>query len=127
MEPGGVARVLLVDDQPKNLLALEAVLGGMGLDLVRAHSGEEALRHVLDGDFAVILMDVQMPGMDGFETAELIRKRTRTRYRSSSFGIVANSPSDACRSSAVKPSGSRREAHIRERNASRSALLDFAL
>jgi signal transduction histidine kinase/DNA-binding response OmpR family regulator len=79
MEPG-ITRVLLVDDQPKNLLALEAVLGGMGLDLVRAQSGEEALREVLDGDFAVILMDVQMPGMDGFETAELIRQRDRSRH-----------------------------------------------
>ncbi|HWE37965.1 MAG TPA: response regulator [Isosphaeraceae bacterium] len=80
MELGGAARVLLVDDQPKNLLALEAILGGMGLDLVRARSGDEALRHVLDGDFAVILMDVQMPDMDGFETAELIRHRDRSSH-----------------------------------------------
>jgi CheY-like chemotaxis protein len=80
MEPGGAARVLLVDDQPENLLALEAILGGMGLDLVRARSGEEALRQVLDGDFAVILMDVQMPGMDGFEAAELIRHRDRSSH-----------------------------------------------
>ncbi|WP_240911550.1 hybrid sensor histidine kinase/response regulator [Paludisphaera soli] len=77
---GGATRVLLVDDLPKNLLALEAVLGGMGLDLARAGSGEEALRQVLDGDFAVILMDVQMPGMDGFEAAELIRRRDRSSH-----------------------------------------------
>ncbi len=73
------AAVLLVDDQPNNLLALEAILGGMGLDLVRARSGEEALMRVLDADYAVILMDVQMPQMDGFETASLIRERDRSK------------------------------------------------
>ena len=72
--------VLLVDDQPKNLIALGAILSGMGLNLVEARSGEEALRRVLDGDFAVILMDVQMPGMDGFETAALIRERDRSSH-----------------------------------------------
>jgi len=72
------ADVLLVDDQPSNLIALGAVLGELGLNLVEARSGEEALRRVLDGDFAVILMDVQMPGMDGFETAALIRERDRS-------------------------------------------------
>src|SRR5438309_11342575 len=72
--------VLLVDDQPNNLLALEAILGGMGMNLVRARSGEEALMRVLDTDFGVILMDVQMPGMDGFETAALIRERERSRH-----------------------------------------------
>jgi len=80
MESERKAAVLLVDDQPHNLLALEAILGGMGLDLVRARSGEEALMRVLDADFAVILMDVQMPGLDGFETATLIRERGRSEH-----------------------------------------------
>src|SRR5438874_10064835 len=73
------ARVLLVDDQAANLLALEAILGELGQDLVRAASGEEALRAMLDQDFAVVLLDVQMRGLDGFETARLIRGRERSR------------------------------------------------
>ena len=73
------ASVLLVDDRPENLLALEAVLAPLGHQLVRATSGEEALRHLLTRDFAVILLDVQMPGIDGFETAEQIKQRERTR------------------------------------------------
>jgi len=80
MESERKAAVLLVDDQPRNLLALEAILGGMEVDLVRAGSGEEALMRVLDGDFAVILMDVRMPGLDGFEAATLIRERDRSRH-----------------------------------------------
>ena len=80
MESERKVNILLVDDQPNNLLALEAILGGMGLNLVRARSGEEALMRVLDDDFAVILMDVQMPGMDGFETAALIRERDRSQH-----------------------------------------------
>jgi serine phosphatase RsbU (regulator of sigma subunit) len=72
--------ILLVDDQPANLLALEAVLTGPGRKLVKAQSGREALRCVLQDDFAVILMDVKMPEMDGFETAALIHQRNRSRY-----------------------------------------------
>jgi hypothetical protein len=79
MEPEPKVNVLLVDDHPENLLALEAILGGLGQHLVKAHSGQEALRCLLDQDFAVILLDVQMPGMDGFETATLIRNRPRSR------------------------------------------------
>jgi two-component system, sensor histidine kinase and response regulator len=75
-----VPRVLLVDDRPDNLLALRAVLEPLGLDLVEAASGEEALRQLLAGEFALIVLDVQMPGLDGFETARLIRGRERTRY-----------------------------------------------
>jgi len=71
--------ILLVDDQPKNLLALESILGGGGQTLVKAHSGRAALRHLLENEFAVILLDVQMPEMDGFETATLIRQRERSR------------------------------------------------
>ena len=72
--------ILLVDDRPENLLALEAILSPLGQRLVRANSGTDALKRVLSEDFAVILMDVQMPGMDGFETAEVIRSRERSRY-----------------------------------------------
>ncbi|HVL29006.1 MAG TPA: response regulator, partial [Acidimicrobiales bacterium] len=77
---GDAGRVLMVDDRPDNLLALEAVLEPLGAELVRAGSGEEALRHLLAADFAVIILDVQMPGMDGFETARLIKAREKTRY-----------------------------------------------
>ncbi len=80
MQPDTKVNILLVDDQPENLLALEAILGDLGENLVRANSGQEALRHLLNKDFAVILMDVQMPGMDGFETATLIRSRSRSRH-----------------------------------------------
>lgn len=72
--------VLLVDDRPENLIALEAVLHPLGQNLVSAASGEHALKCLLDQDFAVILLDVQMVGMDGFETAALIRQRERSRH-----------------------------------------------
>ncbi|MDB5101048.1 MAG: ATP-binding region ATPase domain protein [Cyanobacteria bacterium RYN_339] len=72
-------KVLLVDDVPANLLALHAVLEDEDLDLVDAHSGDEALKHILDGDYAVILLDVQMPGLNGYETAKLIKQRERSR------------------------------------------------
>ncbi|OLE23670.1 MAG: response regulator [Catenulispora sp. 13_1_20CM_3_70_7] len=72
-------KILLVDDRPENLLALESILGSLGHDLVTASSGEQALRAVLREDFAVILLDVRMPGMDGFEVASHIRLRERSR------------------------------------------------
>lgn len=71
--------LLLVDDRPENLLALEAILEPLGQNLVRADSGPEALRKVLSVDFAAILLDVQMPGMNGFEVAEIIKSRERSR------------------------------------------------
>ncbi|HEV2088554.1 MAG TPA: response regulator [Cryptosporangiaceae bacterium] len=74
------AKILLVDDRPENLLVLEAILQGLDQDLVTATSGEDALKCLLTDDFAVILLDVQMPGMDGFETAEHIKRRERTRH-----------------------------------------------
>jgi CheY-like chemotaxis protein len=74
-----VAKILLVDDRAENLLALEAILGVFNHELVRAGSGEEALKALLTDDFAVILLDVAMPGMDGLETAEHIKSRERTR------------------------------------------------
>lgn len=73
------ANILLVDDHPENLLVLETTLESLGQNLVRANSGHEALKHVLKEDFAVILLDVQMPEMDGFETAVLIRERERSK------------------------------------------------
>ena len=72
------ARVLLVDDDNRNLLALQTVLEDLG-EVVLARSGEEALRHLLKGEFAVILLDVFMPGMDGYETAQIIRSREQSR------------------------------------------------
>jgi two-component system sensor histidine kinase/response regulator len=77
---GGKVKILMVDDEPKNLLALEAVLESLGQDLVRADSGKEALRSLVKDDFAVILLDVQMPEMDGFEFAAMIRSREKSRY-----------------------------------------------
>jgi len=73
-------RILLVDDQPENLLSAEAVLESLGQTIVKAESGREALRHLLHHDFAVILLDIMMPGMDGFETATLIRQRERSQH-----------------------------------------------
>src|ERR1700750_668926 len=84
-EPDGLAvdeaerpRVLLVDDDERNLLAVSSILEDLG-EIVAARSGEEALRHLLKGEFAVILLDVYMPGMDGYETARLIREREQTK------------------------------------------------
>jgi signal transduction histidine kinase len=71
--------LLLVDDRPENLLALEAILEPLGQCLIRANSGPEALKHVLGEEFAAILLDVQMPGMNGFEVAEIIKSRERSR------------------------------------------------
>ena len=79
-ESDGKVSILLVDDRPEKLLALEAVLEDLGQTIVRAYSGREALRHVLNHEFAVILLDVNMPGMDGFETAQLIRQRKSSQH-----------------------------------------------
>ena len=74
------ASILIVDDRPENLLALEAILDPLGHELIRANSGAEALKKLLVHDFAAILIDVQMPGMNGFETVEIIKSRERTRH-----------------------------------------------
>src|SRR5690349_24515008 len=73
------AKILVVDDEPKSLFALQELLSQLGQNLMIAQSGEEALRLALKNDFAVILLDVRMPGIDGFETARLIRSRERSR------------------------------------------------
>jgi PAS domain S-box-containing protein len=72
--------LLIVDDEPANLLVLEAVLGDLGANLVRAGSGAEALRRVLEMDFALVLLDVHMPDMNGLETARLLRGRQRSEH-----------------------------------------------
>ncbi len=71
--------ILLVDDQPNNVFALESILADMGQILITADSGKKALKQLLDREFAVILLDVQMPELDGFETAQLIRQRDKSR------------------------------------------------
>jgi signal transduction histidine kinase/DNA-binding response OmpR family regulator len=77
--PSTTAKVLIVDDDERNAFAAVQALEALGHDLVVAKSGEEALRRVLEDEFAVILLDLHMPGMDGYETAELLRSRRRTR------------------------------------------------
>jgi CheY-like chemotaxis protein len=72
------ARILLVDDRAENLIALEAILSSLNQHLVPVRSGEAALKALLSDEFAVILLDVVMPGMDGFETATHIKRRSRT-------------------------------------------------
>ena len=80
MNDDGTVNILVVDDRPDKLLALEAVLEDLGQTIVRAYSGREALRAVLNREFAVILLDVNMPDMDGFETASLIRQRKSSEH-----------------------------------------------
>src|SRR3954462_11326611 len=74
------ASILIVDDDRTTLAAMEAALSSLGARLVTASSGEEALRRVEEDEFAAILMDVRMPGIDGFTTAKMIRERPRTKY-----------------------------------------------
>ncbi|WP_437868891.1 response regulator [Sorangium sp. So ce363] len=76
----GRVNILIVDDRPEQLLSLEAVLAPLGENIVKAASGREALRHLLQEEFAVILLDIKMPEIDGFETATLIRKRRSTLH-----------------------------------------------
>jgi len=73
------AKILLVDDRAENIVALEAILSSLGQTLVQARSGDAALKALLSDEFAVILLDVLMPGMDGFETAAHIKRRPKTR------------------------------------------------
>jgi PAS domain S-box-containing protein len=89
------AHVLLVDDQPANLLALEAVLETLGVNMVRAVSGPEALAALAKQDFAAVLLDVRMPGMDGFEVAREIRARPRSRFTPILFVTAGDDPDEA--------------------------------
>jgi len=86
--------ILMVDDRRDNLLALEGVLGDLGHNLVKASSGRDALRHLMHEEFALILLDAAMPDMDGYETAELIRSREKTRDTPIIF-LTANYKSDS--------------------------------
>src|SRR5436189_6059792 len=72
--------ILIVDDSRDKLVALESILVDLRVNMVKARSGKEALRRLLAEDFAVVLLDVRMPGMDGFETATLIRERSKTAH-----------------------------------------------
>lgn len=72
--------ILIVDDRPENLFVLESILEGMNCNIIKAISGNQALSLMIDYEFALVLLDVQMPEMDGFETAELMRSNSRTRY-----------------------------------------------
>lgn len=88
------AKILLVDDRDENLIALEAILSSLDLTPVRTRSGEEALKALLNAEFALILLDVRMPGMDGFETAAHIKRRERTRNIPIIFLTVVDSAPD---------------------------------
>ncbi|GAA2413086.1 response regulator [Actinomadura vinacea] len=88
------AKILLVDDREENLIALEAILSSLDQDLIRARSGEEALKALLTDEYAVILLDVVMPGMDGFETARDIKRRRKTRDLPIIFLTAVNSDPD---------------------------------
>jgi len=92
--PDDRVNILLVDDQPANLVALEAMLQGLGQNLIKAESGREALKWLLTHEFAVILLDVKMPEMDGFETATLIRQRDKSRHTPILFLTAADKSHD---------------------------------
>src|SRR5688572_1601952 len=88
--------ILVVDDRVENLIALEAALSDLGQNIVKARSGSEALRQLLKEEFIVILLDVNMPDIDGFETAALIRQRKKTEYTPIIF-MTAATTSEALR------------------------------
>src|SRR5262245_38989210 len=79
MDTDTKVNILIVDDYKENLVAIESLLNSPEYNLIMASSGDEALKQLLKKDFALILMDVKMPGMDGFETARYIKDRERTR------------------------------------------------
>jgi diguanylate cyclase (GGDEF)-like protein len=90
----GKAHILIVDDRVENLITLEQLLDHFDIEVVRAMSGEEALAHTLDYDFALVLLDVQMPGMDGYEVAELMRGNKKTKMIPIIF-VTASSMADS--------------------------------
>ena len=88
------AKILIVDDRPENLLVLESLLDQPDIELIKADSGHEALRKILDHEFALVLLDVQMPDMDGYEVAELLRGNKKTRHVPIIF-VTAKNKEDA--------------------------------
>ncbi|HKA55744.1 MAG TPA: response regulator, partial [Candidatus Binatia bacterium] len=96
-ESSHTVNILLVDDNPAKLLALESALAGLGQNLVKAGSGEEALRALLAHDFAVILLDVNLPGMTGFELAKMLRSRPRSRHTPIIFISAVDTPETRAR------------------------------
>ncbi len=97
MLPEQPANILVVDDQPENLMALEAVLEALGQNVVKAHSGKDALKALLHDDFAIVILDVNMPGMNGFETASVFRQRENSKHTPIIF-LTAMYTEDADRS-----------------------------
>src|SRR6201999_154963 len=95
--------ILVVDDMPEKILAIEATLGELGQNIVKATSGREALRCLLKDDFAVILLDVNMPEMDGFETAALIRERRRSEHTPIIFVTAFNDEVQIAKGYALGP------------------------
>jgi CheY-like chemotaxis protein len=95
------AQILLVDDRSENLVALEAILSSLNQILVPVRSGEQALQALLTGEFAVILLDIVMPGMDGFETAARIKRQARTRSTTWPSRSIPGCSSPRCRSSST--------------------------
>ena len=91
----GKVKILIVDDLDENLLSLEAILDSLGQTVVRARSGEEAMRLALRHDFGLVLLDVVMPGMDGFETAEMLKRHHKTRDIPIIFLTAAEDSRDA--------------------------------
>src|SRR5688572_16486957 len=88
--PEDRVNILMVDDHAENLLALEAVLGDLGQNLMKAQSGTDALRLLLLHDFALVLLDVEMPGINGFDTAQMIRMREKSRHTPIIFLTAVN-------------------------------------
>lgn len=90
MQPEGKVNILLVDEDENRLLALENILSSLGQNLVKTHSGSEALRALLDQNFAVAVLDARMPGLDGLETAAMIRQREKPAHLSVIFVVAAD-------------------------------------
>jgi len=95
------ARILLVDDRPENLVALEAILSSLNQILVPVRSGEQAVQAVLADEYAVVLLDIMMPGMDGFETATQIKQHAKSRDVPIIFLTATMQPEQAFRSYAA--------------------------
>src|SRR5881394_3331301 len=100
--PAPLVDILLVDDNPAKAMALQSALAPLGQRMVLARSGREALKHLLEQDFATVILDVHMPDMDGFETAQLIRARARSAHTPIIFVSAINlADTDALRGYAL--------------------------